>query len=117
MVGTRRRDDGGDLLGRFGGALESIDLDDPRYFAAEDLAAYALACLQLAGDERPGNPYHDDRLAGPVAARIAAMSGRNFLIAGLIARSAACTTPNPPTRSGWPSRPPWMRPWPPTWSG
>ncbi|HXZ73552.1 MAG TPA: WD40 repeat domain-containing protein, partial [Streptosporangiaceae bacterium] len=87
VVGTRRRDDGGDLLGRFGGALESIDLDDPRYFAAEDLAAYALACLQLAGDERPGNPYHDDSLAGPVAGRIAAMSGRNFLIAGLIARS------------------------------
>ena len=87
VVGTRRRDDGGNLLDRFGGALEAIDLDDPRYFAEEDLAAYALACLQLAGDERPGNPYLDDTLAGPVAARIAAMAGRNFLIAGLIARS------------------------------
>jgi WD40 repeat protein len=87
VVGTRRRDDGGNLLDRFGGALEGIDLDDPRYFAEEDLAAYALACLQLAGDERPGNPYSDDTLAGPVAGRIAAMAGRNFLIAGLIARS------------------------------
>ena len=87
VVGTRRRDDGGNLLDRFGGALEAIDLDDPRYFAEGDLAAYALACLQLAGDERPGNPYLDDGLAGPVAGRIAAMAGRNFLIAGLIARS------------------------------
>ena len=48
----------------------------PRYFAEEDLAAYALACLQLAGDERPGNPYLDDTLAGPVASAIAAMAGR-----------------------------------------
>ena len=87
IVGTRRRDDGGDLLGLFGDALADIDLDDPEYFAEEDLAAYALACLQLAGDERPGNPYADDALAGPVASRIAAMSGRNFLVAGLIARS------------------------------
>jgi WD40 repeat protein/DNA-binding SARP family transcriptional activator/DNA-binding XRE family transcriptional regulator len=87
VVGTRRRDDGGNLLDRFGGALEAIDLDDPRYFAEDDLAAYALACLQLAGDERPGNPYLDGTVAGPVAARIAAMAGRNFLIAGLIARS------------------------------
>ena len=75
VVGTRRRDDGGDLLDRFGGALESIDLDDPRYFAEDDLAAYALACLQLAGDERPGNPYLDDTLAVPVASAIAAMAG------------------------------------------
>jgi len=87
VVGTRRRDDGGDLLGRFGGALAVIDLDDPEFFAGEDLAGYALACLQLAGDERPGNPYRDSPLAGPLAARIAAMAGRNFLIAGLIARS------------------------------
>ncbi|HEY7360951.1 MAG TPA: trypsin-like peptidase domain-containing protein, partial [Streptosporangiaceae bacterium] len=87
IVGTRRRDDGGDLLGRFGGALATIDLDEPAYFAAEDLAAYALACLQLAGDERPGNPYTDDRVAARLASRIAALAGQNFLIAGLIARS------------------------------
>jgi len=87
IVGTRRRDDAGDLLGRFGGALATIDLDDPAYFAREDLAAYALACLQLAGDERPGNPYADDALAGPLADRIAALADQNFLVAGLIARS------------------------------
>jgi WD40 repeat protein/DNA-binding SARP family transcriptional activator len=86
-VGTRRRDDGGDLLGRFGGALAAIDLDDPKNFAEEDLAAYALACLQLAGDERPGNPYGDDTAAVPLAGKIAAMAGQNFLVAGLIARS------------------------------
>jgi WD40 repeat protein len=86
-VGTRRRDDGGDLLGRFGPALELLDLDDPRYFAGEDLAAYALACLKLAGDERPGNPYADDTLAIPLATRIGQVSEQNFLIAGLIARS------------------------------
>ena len=87
IVGTRRRDDGGDLLGRFGGALTVIDLDDPGYFAEQDLAGYALACLQLAGDERPASPYNDLGAAGPVADRIAALSGQNFLIAGLIARS------------------------------
>ena len=87
IVGTRRRDDGGDLLGRFSDSLTAIDLDDPVFFADEDLAAYALACLQLTGDERPGNPYMDDTLAAPLADRIAAMSGRNFLITGLIART------------------------------
>src|SRR6266568_1253603 len=87
IVGTRRRDDEGDLLGRFGGALAALDLDDPRYFAEDDLVAYARACLQLAGDERPGNPYADDAIAAPLASPIAAMSGQNFLVAGLIARS------------------------------
>ena len=87
IVGTRRRDDEGDLLSRFGPALMLLDLDGSRYFAEDDLAAYALACLQLAGDERPGNPYAVDTLAVPLASRIAAISEQNFLIAGLIARS------------------------------
>jgi len=87
VVGTRRRDDGGDLLGRFGGALATIDLDGAENFAKEDLAAYALACLQLAGHERRGNPYDDDAAAVPLADKIAAMAGQNFLVAGLIARS------------------------------
>ena len=87
VVGTRRRDDGGDLLSRLGGALVAIDLDHPDYFAEEDLVAYAMACLQLAGAERPGNPYADDALAASFASRIAAMSGRNFLVAGLVARA------------------------------
>jgi WD40 repeat protein len=87
IVGTRRRDDGGDILGRFADALVVLDLDSPEHFAEEDLAAYALACLRLDGDERPGNPYADDGLAVPLADRIAALSGQNFLVAGLIARS------------------------------
>jgi WD40 repeat protein len=87
VVGTRRRDDGGDLLGCFGSDMELVDLDDERFFAEPDLAAYALASLQLAGAERPGNPYAEPAVAEPVAARIAALAQRNFLVAGLIARS------------------------------
>ena len=51
------------------------------------MVAYALSCLQLAGDERTGNPYADEMTALPVARRIADLSGRNFLIAGMVARS------------------------------
>jgi len=87
IVGTRRRDDSGGLLDNFGGALAVIDLDEPEYFAVEDLAAYALACLQLTGGERPGNPYADEVAAAPLANQIATMSGQNFLVAGLVARS------------------------------
>lgn len=87
IVGTRRQEDNGDLLTRFGSALEQVDLDDPEYFEPADLAAYALACLQLTGEERDGNPYADLQIAAPLASKIAAMSDRNFLVAGLIARS------------------------------
>jgi WD40 repeat protein len=87
VVGTRRRDDGGDLLAEFGPAGLVLDLDEERYFAEEDLAAYALATLQLLGDEREGNPYGDEVVAQPVARRIAALAQRNFLIAGLVART------------------------------
>jgi Trypsin-like peptidase domain len=105
IVGTRRRDDDGNLLVRFGAALSVIDLDDPEYFAEDDLAAYALACLQLAGDERPGNPYADDTSAAMLADRIAAMSGRNFLVAGLTARTHGLHDEEPaiPQRLGFTS--------------
>ncbi len=86
IVGTRRQDDDGNLLTAFGGALAAVDLDDPKYFEEADLAAYAQACLQLAGDERTGNPYAPDAVAEPVARRIAEMSDGNFLVAGLVAR-------------------------------
>jgi hypothetical protein len=86
VVGTRRRDDAGDLLARLGPDAEVVDLDAAEYFAEEDLAAYALATLQLRGDERAGNPYADPAAAVPVAARIAALAQRNFLVAGLVAR-------------------------------
>ena len=87
VVGTRRRDGEGDLLAEFAGRCQIIDLDDPGCFALSDLTAYALATLRLGGDERPGNPYADDAVARPVARRIAELSGRNFLVAGLIARA------------------------------
>ncbi|GAB2724897.1 hypothetical protein GCM10010442_52880 [Kitasatospora kifunensis] len=87
VLGSRRRDNGGGLLTVFGTAKHEIDLDDAAYFAEADLAAYALATLQLVGDERPGNPYQDERVAAPVAERIAALAEQNFLIAGLVART------------------------------
>ena len=87
VVGSRRTDGDGDLLGAFGGAARLVDLDETEFFAEEDLATYALATLQLTGDERSGNPYSDDAVAGPVADQIAALSERNFLIAGLTART------------------------------
>jgi len=80
-------DDAGDLLRVFGPARTAIDLDDGRYFAVEDLAAYAQATLQLCGDERPDNPYQPDEVATAVAAQIAELAERNFLIAGLVART------------------------------
>lgn len=86
IVGSRRADSEGALLDAFDGQARLVDLDDAEFFADEDLAAYALATLRLAGDERPGNPYDDDEATRLVADRIAALSGRNFLVAGLTAR-------------------------------
>jgi WD40 repeat protein len=87
VVGSRRSDADGSLLAMFGDAAKLVDLDAPEFFAEEDLAAYAHATLQLAGDERKGNPYAADEIAAPVAARIAALSEGNFLVAGLTART------------------------------
>jgi WD40 repeat protein len=87
IVGSRRVDDGGELLRAFGSGARLIDLDRAEYFAPEDLEDYAEATLSLLGAERPGNPYANNVVAGPVARRIAALADRNFLIAGLIARS------------------------------
>jgi WD40 repeat protein len=87
VIGTRRRDDAGDLLRSLGPAQAEVDLDTAEYFSITDLTAYALATLQLRGSERPGSPYASDSVARPVAARIAALAGQNFLVAGLIART------------------------------
>ncbi|MGW2638727.1 trypsin-like serine protease [Streptomyces sp. NPDC001348] len=87
VVGSRRKDDAGDLLSPFGAAVRLLDLDAPEYFEQADLAEYALACLQLFGDERPDNPYNDDRIAVPIADRIATLAAGNFLVAGLVARA------------------------------
>ena len=86
-VGSRRADGDGDLIAAFGGATNLVDLDTPQYFAEEDLAAYALATLQLAGDPRDDNPYSQDHKADPLAKRIARLSHPNFLVAGLTART------------------------------
>jgi hypothetical protein len=87
IVGTRRADAAGSLLAPFAGALAELDLDAGEYLDEGDLAAYALACLQLVGDERPGNPYADEAAAWPTARAIAALAAGNFLVAGLVARS------------------------------
>ncbi|WP_406211162.1 WD40 repeat domain-containing protein [Kitasatospora sp. NBC_01560] len=87
IVGSRRRDDSGDLLASFGRALSTIDLDQPDFFEPEDLRSYTLATLQMLGDERQDNPYADHEIAEPVAHRIASMADRNFLVAGLVARA------------------------------
>ncbi|MFC6022940.1 trypsin-like peptidase domain-containing protein, partial [Plantactinospora solaniradicis] len=86
LVGTRRYDHGGRLLDVFGDGVDLIDLDEPRYFDRADLVAYALATLQLRGQERSGNPYNDAARARPVADRIAELAQGNFLVAGLVAR-------------------------------
>ena len=62
LVGTRRHDDGGDLIATFGAARQ-IDLDHPDFFDVSDLSAYALATLQLTGDPRPDSPYLDPEVA------------------------------------------------------
>lgn len=86
VVGTRRHDNGGSLLAAIGRAATVLDLDQADYFATADLAAYALACLQLVGDEREDNPYNDLTVAEPVASSIAELSDKNFLIAGIVTR-------------------------------
>ncbi|MFB7338364.1 trypsin-like peptidase domain-containing protein, partial [Streptomyces adustus] len=86
VVGTRRQDDDGPLLEEFG-TPHIIDLDTPSYFSQADLTAYALATLQLHGDERPDNPYNTAEIAEPVAGKIAQLADRNFLVAGLTARA------------------------------
>ncbi|WP_344619662.1 hypothetical protein [Dactylosporangium salmoneum] len=86
VCGTRRADGAGELLRALAGAQHEIDLDDPAFFELADLVTYAEASLRLVGAERPGNPYTDAAVAAPIAARIAALADRNFLIAGLEAR-------------------------------
>ena len=86
IAGTGHRDDHGSLITAFGEGAIVIDLDDPEYFAEDDIAAHALTRLGQASSGRPGPPYADAAAAGPVARRIAALSDRNFLIAGLVAR-------------------------------
>lgn len=91
VVGTRRYDALGCLLDELGPDPDVVDLDGPDYFAESDLVDYTEATLRLLGDPRPGNPYQDAAVARPVAERIAGFADRNFLVAGLVARSHALT--------------------------
>ncbi len=105
VVGTRRKDDGGDLLAAFGSSAHVVDLDAAEFFSQADLVAYARASLQLLGDERPDNPYADPQVATPVAEQIATMAQGNFLVAGLIARTHGMQDRRPitPDRLAFPS--------------
>jgi WD40 repeat protein len=85
IAGTGPGDDTGSLIAPLADDAIVIDLDDPEYFDEDDLAACALEGLRRAPGGRPGGPYDDDAAAGPVARRIAALSDRSFLIAGLAA--------------------------------
>jgi WD40 repeat protein len=87
VVGSRRFDDKGDIVANFPGSLHIIDLDSDTYFSYPDLVAYAFVTLRQAGAERLDSPYAVEEFARDMADRIARFSGRNFLIAGLIARS------------------------------
>ncbi|MBO0869994.1 MAG: trypsin-like peptidase domain-containing protein, partial [Micromonosporaceae bacterium] len=95
VVGTRRRDDAGDLLALLGPGARVVDLDAAEFFAAPDLAAYVQATLQLVGDERDDNPYAAAEVAVPVAARIAELAEGNFLVGGLVARAHGLFDPVP----------------------
>ena len=87
VCGSRRSVGDVDLLMAFADSIEKLDLDDSSLFSDYDLVAYTLATLRLEGDEREGNPYANEAIARPVAARIAELSDRNFLVASLIARA------------------------------
>jgi WD40 repeat protein len=87
VIGSRPKNTAGSLIGAFGDDVVVVDLDAVDYFRLEDLEAYTLATLQQSGADRPGNPYADERVARPLAERIARLSGRNFLVACLIART------------------------------
>ncbi|MBJ7903356.1 trypsin-like peptidase domain-containing protein [Streptomyces sp. DSM 110735] len=87
VVGTRHRDDAGDLLSVFGRSARVVNLDAPDFTSVTDLTAYALATLRLQGDERVDNPYSDILVARPVAERIATLADGNYLVAGLVARA------------------------------
>jgi WD40 repeat protein len=87
VVGTRTHDSGGNLVNRLGAAAIEVKLDDPQYSSIEDLTDYAIATLQLLGNERADNPYAAVSVAAPVARRIATLADGNYLVAGLVGRT------------------------------
>jgi WD40 repeat protein len=81
VVGTRRNDDRGSLAAALATSRIEIDLDADKYFARQDLTAYALACLQVRKD----GAYQEEFRARALATAISRRSGHSFLVAGLMA--------------------------------
>jgi len=74
VIGTRRRDDAGDLLGRFGAAQAVLDLDKPEYFAEEDhRAAISRRCQR---NNVPGETFRCARSASGSIQASAAKTAR-----------------------------------------
>jgi hypothetical protein len=88
LVGTRRH-----LVGRLVERDDALDLDDPAYFDAEDVAAYVRRCLLLDGDPEIPTPYRGQpALADWVAEAVAVRAGRSFLVAQLVSLSLVNAT-------------------------
>ena len=85
VVGSRRYDAAGDLLGLFGSAASVVDLEASRYFALDDLTAHVEGLLGSGGDERFGDAHVRTRRA--LASRIAACAKGDFLVAELAAEA------------------------------
>ena len=80
LVGIRRH-----LVDRLVALDQPLDLDNPRYLGADDVAGYVRRCLLLDGDPETPTPYRGrSKLAGQVADAVATRAGASFLIAQLV---------------------------------
>jgi WD40 repeat protein len=86
VVGSRSSYADGNLEADFVWAQQLVDLDEKKFFDQAALADYAKEILQMPRASGKANPYAQDSVASPVAARIAVLSEMNFLVAGLTAR-------------------------------
>ena len=85
LVATRRH-----LLDSFPAARVIIDLDQDIYRSDTDTTDYVTKVLLAADDPDSPTPYRDlPALARHVASQVAAIAGRNFLIAQIAARTLA----------------------------
>ncbi|MFB8128627.1 caspase family protein, partial [Streptomyces mirabilis] len=83
VIGTRSPQ-----IRALGHAVHLIDLDEPAYLTASDVAAYAQALLEDAQDPYSRSPYRDlPDLATVVAEGIARRAGSSFLVARMTARA------------------------------
>lgn len=103
LVGTRTGDAAGDLLGCFADQATVIDLDSPEYFSRSDLVGYIEATLRHAAAARPGSPYTNPAVTGPVAQKIATLAGKSYLAGELVARAYGERDLVPPTTDQLPA--------------